>query len=607
MGVIKRIEIRNFRSIHHLIIDQELNNINLLVGNNDIGKSNILRALNLFFNGQTDLGKPLDFWEDFNKNLTRTSGKGQYIKVILDIELKYEKDKYVRWTKYWNNLGNLKKIDDYQVFDSNTHESTDFEYNTRAKGWLDRIVFRYVPAIKSERYFQHLYEELHDLLSSTYSKKFQSNTTALIQSIQEITEDITTELNEEISLRNKISLPSDLKAFFGALDFSLDINGQKFNLKGRGDGIKVRHIPIVLRFLANKAKVFKRGAIDVKTIWGFEEPENNLEMGQAFQMAKSFLKYSDKIDIFITTHSPAFYSLKDTKQTSCWFVDRNDTNSTIVINTNKEDIDLDEKMGVLWYITPFIKTKDEEKERLETEISQISDSTKALVFTEDESDDLEMIKTYFRLHGFKDEYTSYYSYYGKDNFHAALVSADIMKKKNPQIKHCFFHRDMDVDGEYFNTKMTPRLTKKGRKSYHLVMPKGYDLESEFINADHIHSLYNSISPARVTELIDEATDEKKETSLKKLRETHMAVETSKQLKAGVSPKDFKWSEMIKKVDSMYEANPVRYRYGKKVLGVLKAKLQHELGQNIEPIQETEFVIRPELKSISNKLNEIKSS
>lgn len=609
MGIIRRLEIRNFRSIHHMIIDQELNNINLFVGNNDIGKSNILRALNLFFNGQTDLGKSLDFWEDFNKNITRTSGKGQYIKVVLDIDLKYEKNKYVRWTRQWNNQG-IRKIDDYDIFDSSTHEKTAFEHNTRAKGWLDRIVFRYVPAIKSEKYFQHLYEELHDLLSNTYSEKFQKNTSALIKSIQEITEDITTELNDEISLQNKISLPSDLKAFFGALDFSLEIDGKRFNLKGRGDGIKVRHIPVVLRFLAEKAKVFKKGALDVKTIWGFEEPENNLEMSQAFLMAKSFLKYSDKIDLFIATHSPAFYSLKDNKRTTCWFIDRNEENSTIAINTEDEAIDLDEKMGVLWYITPFIKAKDEEiknhrreKENLKNELSEVRDSTNVVVFTEDESDDLNMIKTFFKLHGFRDDTTEYHSYYGKDNFHAAIVSADIMKKKNTQIKHCFFHRDMDVDGEYFFAQVVDRLSKRQRINYHLVMPNGYDMESEFINRDHIHQLYNSISLERIEELINESTNDIREESLAKLRETYMSVETSKELKKGTAPKDFKWSDMISKVDSMYDNNPARYRYGKKVLGRLKSKLQRELGENVNLIQSSPFIIRTDLKNIAEKLNQ----
>lgn len=607
MGIIKRIEIRNFRSIQHLIISKGLTDLNVIVGNNDIGKSNILKALNLFFNSQTELGKSLDFWEDFNKNITRTSGKGQYIKVVLDIDLKYEKNKYVRWTRQWNNQGE-RKDNLFEVYDSITNIRSDFEYNTRAKGWLEHIVFRYVPAIKSEKYFEHLFEELHDLLSNSYSVKFQENTGALIKSIQEITEEITNELNEKISIQNKISLPSNLKAFFAALDFSIEIDGQKFNLKGRGDGIKVRHIPIVLKFLADKVKAYKKGAVDIKTIWGFEEPENNLEMSHAFDMAKSFLEYSNKIDIFISTHSPAFYSLKEEEKVSCWFIDRNESNSTFATNLNDNEIDLDDKMGVLWYITPFVKQKDEELKQqkeeniiLKKEINNIKDTTQVIVFTEDESNELKMIKTFFSFHGFKENNTEYHSYFGKDNFHSAIVAADIIKKKNPKIKHCFFHRDMDVDGEYFIKITESRLSKNGRKNYHLVMPSGYDLESEFINAKHIHNLYNSISIERINELIDESTKEVEVKSINKLRETYMSVKTKQNLSQGISPKDFKWQDMIEEVEKMYFSNIQRFRYGKTVLGVLVSKIQQELGYNIDLFQSSEFILKHELKNIATKL------
>ncbi|MBE4044311.1 ATP-binding protein, partial [Vibrio parahaemolyticus] len=40
-----------------------------------------------------------------------------------------------------------------------------------------------------------------------------------------------------------------------------------------------------------------------------EEPENNLELKYAFELAEVFRGYSKDIQIFITTHSPAFYAL----------------------------------------------------------------------------------------------------------------------------------------------------------------------------------------------------------------------------------------------------------------------------------------------------------
>lgn len=48
MVVLKRIHIKNFRSIVDATI--ELDDFNFFVGKNDSGKSNVLKAINLFFN-----------------------------------------------------------------------------------------------------------------------------------------------------------------------------------------------------------------------------------------------------------------------------------------------------------------------------------------------------------------------------------------------------------------------------------------------------------------------------------------------------------------------------------------------------------------------------
>ncbi len=59
---IRLIQIENFRSIKNILLD--VTNLTVLVGQNDSGKSNTLRALNLFFNGETDSNQPFDFVKD---------------------------------------------------------------------------------------------------------------------------------------------------------------------------------------------------------------------------------------------------------------------------------------------------------------------------------------------------------------------------------------------------------------------------------------------------------------------------------------------------------------------------------------------------------------
>ncbi len=600
MNVIKRIEIRNFRSIHHLKVENDLQSINTFIGKNDIGKSNILRALNLFFNGETEIGKKLNFWEDFNKTLERKSGKGQYIKITLDIDLKYEVGKFVRWTKHWDNEGQL--TDTKEVF-TNTGQKSDFLENSRAKGWLNRIKFRYIPANKSPQYFQHLFEELHDILSTTYSSQFTANTKSLIDTIQEITKEITKELLGAISIENKISIPSNLRSFFGTLDFSTEFNDQKFNLSERGDGIKVRHIPIILKFLADKAKVNKKGALEIQTIWGFEEPENNLEMSHAFEMAEEFLGYSISIQMFISTHSPAFYSLHNkSNKASCFLVERNDTNSTSVINAKSEGIDVDEKMGVLAYITPFIESKNEElkKEKEKTEklleqIQGLEKDIKVLVFTEDSANELLMIKAVLESNGFDLTQTAFLSYEGKDNLKSAIFSCKILiKEKFKSVQQVVFHRDNDIDGDEILTELSSKLPK----NYHLFITKGYDLDSHFLDKNHIVNLYPELCNLDIDQMIQESIAETKDKSLDKITDGLFQAKHKKgKLTVKDSPK-----KLTEAATLLFNSNNFRYSYGKKALGRLIGKLQHKpKDKEFNLYKKSEALVIDELKELASKI------
>lgn len=64
MLLIKEIEIAYFRSIYKFSVTG-CQDLNIIFGRNDAGKSNVLRALNLFFSGETNLGQQFNFPRDF--------------------------------------------------------------------------------------------------------------------------------------------------------------------------------------------------------------------------------------------------------------------------------------------------------------------------------------------------------------------------------------------------------------------------------------------------------------------------------------------------------------------------------------------------------------
>ena len=78
---IKQIHIRNFRSIVNVTLNVE--KMNIFVGLNDVGKSNVLKALNLFFNNETEPGKQFNFENDYSK--FAVSGQKQAKEIIITV------------------------------------------------------------------------------------------------------------------------------------------------------------------------------------------------------------------------------------------------------------------------------------------------------------------------------------------------------------------------------------------------------------------------------------------------------------------------------------------------------------------------------------------
>jgi AAA15 family ATPase/GTPase len=76
MNIIENVEIRHFRSFdggtgQSRVLIQNLGDLNVFSGANDSGKSNVLRALNLFFNNEISPGVKFDKERDFSKTVSK--------------------------------------------------------------------------------------------------------------------------------------------------------------------------------------------------------------------------------------------------------------------------------------------------------------------------------------------------------------------------------------------------------------------------------------------------------------------------------------------------------------------------------------------------------
>jgi energy-coupling factor transporter ATP-binding protein EcfA2 len=81
VNLVTHIEIENFRSINSLTTDSR--GLTAFIGTNGSGKSNILRALNLFFNGELEPGVPVDISRDFHKPWRKIGNR------VIDVSLTF--------------------------------------------------------------------------------------------------------------------------------------------------------------------------------------------------------------------------------------------------------------------------------------------------------------------------------------------------------------------------------------------------------------------------------------------------------------------------------------------------------------------------------------
>lgn len=391
--VIRKIRIKNFRSIVDGVFSP--GNISVIVGENDVGKSNYIRALNLFFNGQTDPGRLFSFNSDFSNKAIVGKGKAKQVEITLEIQppSSFADQGLIVWKRFWRDGG--------VTFDSEQFlrmpGGKSIQLKSKVVQWLRGIRFRYVPAIKGSDYFAALMRELHDTLAITIDSELRGASASFIDVVRNHTKGISSHLSAHINLDSRLQLPENLRSLFEVLDFQTNSDGHDLSLRLRGDGIKVRHIPAVLKFLSDQERELSpTGRPKPTSIWGYEEPENNLEMKKAFEHAEEIFSARDSAQIFLTTHSPAFYGLaaSHANQGVLAFSAKPSVEyGTQLKPVHQSNVStFDDELGLMPLVAPYIRQKAEELAMAGSMIAgltaKLQASTRPIILVAGETDEI---------------------------------------------------------------------------------------------------------------------------------------------------------------------------------------------------------------------------
>lgn len=372
MKLIEEIEISYYRSFYKIRL-HNLSDLNIIFGKNDSGKSNIVRALNLFFNGRPDLTQTFEFPIDFCEERMKESEKSEdvrkflYVKITINTPPSYQPSLgnqfYVK--RQWTVSRGQDYIEEFPIHIPNNKR----HIVTRL---LNKIKFMYIPAIKDIHIFEKLLNDIYETLAS--SSPLESAVKEFSDRIQEFTGEMFDSLPDEVSSKTKIGAPKQLFQLFQTLDFETTISGEtntKSLTRQRGDGIKARHIPELLSFISKNDKYDYH-------IWGFEEPENSLDFVAAQSEAARFLglSKSNNIQIFMTTHSPSFYLLEDKSVTRFYVRKDNEGSSSVLQGKELNNFDIEQALGEGFYlpaVAESLKELTEYQNRVKIAESRIND------------------------------------------------------------------------------------------------------------------------------------------------------------------------------------------------------------------------------------------
>ncbi len=326
MELVKKVKIEGVRSIENQELDVT-GSCSVFVGKNSSGKSNALRALNLFFNGEIEPGKPIEFNRDHFEKIPRKRTKKRIavtvsfglpdnFKLRQGLEAISQLGGEFLISRVWELDQFRKPIEHIEAFTGGQLIENGDEIGRQ---FLTLINYRYIPnrTVPSDI----LRDEAQAIAALIFGRmKGDNHAAALLQKLNEAAGRMLADANESLSkIGSPLSAPSVSTS--DSIGEMLTMGG--FQASG-AHGLPVQdedwgagHQAFFLYQVLFTLDTSYSNYFGWKqaTIWGVEEPEAALHRDLETRLAEQFRKWAfdqgKKLQLFITTHSPIFTMASD--------------------------------------------------------------------------------------------------------------------------------------------------------------------------------------------------------------------------------------------------------------------------------------------------------
>jgi predicted ATP-dependent endonuclease of OLD family len=559
--MIEKIEISNFKNISNLILDLE--NLNVLVGSNNSGKSSILQAIQFAISVAQTTNFEKSRWNTKTSKLPTSLTPEQLIyapfrdvySLAFGGKLKTDLKTAIQIEFTEKDTLNKSKV----LIRKGKNKNIATEIHNKPIGELLRKIEEpfsiYVPGLAGIPSFEEL--KSPGLVRRAAARGDANN----------VFRNIIWLLHTDRNSWN--SFITDVKDIFPEIEIIASFNQERDE-----------HLNVLIKYSDKTLPIDAAGTgfLQIIQILSYiniykpkilllDEPDAHLHPNNQRKLAKKLhdLSIEREFQIIISTHSRHFlYELEPIAKIN-WI------NSGKIID---EDINI---INVLMDIGALDKGDLLKNDKL-----------KLIVLTEDENQT--PIKTIIQSSNIPFDEVEIWSYKGCSDVKTANVLSAYILKSAPNIK-IVIHRDRD----YYEDEEIAEIINgyNDNITYHYITDRT-DIEAQLLNAEHINLLYPEILTARAEELITASFEE----SYEKSRKKYLNTLTDKSLKNKMGHKAYQNLELAEK--NIRKA-PHRYLHGKTVLGNLKSILQKERGKNTDLFKPTEFISAPVFDKIKADL------
>jgi len=344
---IKEIHIKRYRSILDLKISvNDNNNLITICGENNTGKTNTLRAIDLFFNPEKyvpDRDIPYHKFEG-------SRGGSVYPDISIDF-LVEDGDIYRVHKKF--NLDSIDKTEGKKLKITGIRNREESMNDKAIKIFLGKINFFFIESINVSfpKLINNLIDELYDIeysqsrfrgLKGKLKESFDNYTAGLLEILNQLAEEINPLFKEyKENWGVGFELETDVKKFRDLISDEINFyisDSSNRHIEGKGSGLQR------LAYILIHSRIIEK--IKSKSVFLLiDEPDVYLHQGLQKRLLNHLRELTKTCQIFITTHSPIFidsYTLENVFLLDLEITEREYTRrkrSYNVLETKNVDID----------------------------------------------------------------------------------------------------------------------------------------------------------------------------------------------------------------------------------------------------------------------------